>query len=93
MHFYTLIQIACLAMLYGVKSVREAALAFPFVLMFLVPIRSQLKRCFTDSELEAVRVTYNHAFKLKFTDINSILIAPLFSLFQLDGDPSTAKTK
>jgi len=54
MHLYTLIQLGCLAMLWGVKSVREAALAFPFVLMFLVPIRLQLKHLYNESELEAV---------------------------------------
>jgi len=54
MHMYTLIQFGCLGLLWGVKSIKDLALAFPFVLMFLVPIRIQLKRIFKESELEAV---------------------------------------
>ena len=54
MHTYTVIQLGCLAILYGVKSIKEAALAFPFILMLLIPIRQQLKRFFTPNELEAL---------------------------------------
>ncbi|CAL8069832.1 unnamed protein product [Orchesella dallaii] len=54
MHMYTLIQISCLALLWGVKSWKQISLAFPFFLILLVPIRIQLKRIFTESELEAL---------------------------------------
>jgi len=50
MHLYTLIQISCLALLWGVKSWKQISLAFPFFLILLVPIRIQLKRIFTESE-------------------------------------------
>lgn len=53
MHLYTLIQLLSLAVLWAVKST-AAALAFPFVLLLMVPIRSQLKCCFTLKELHAL---------------------------------------
>lgn len=54
MHLYTIIQISCLALLWGVKSWKQISLAFPFFLILLIPIRQQLKRIFTEKELEAV---------------------------------------
>jgi len=54
MHLYTLIQIGCLALLWAVKSIKQISLAFPFFLLLLVPIRLQLERFYTDSELQAV---------------------------------------
>lgn len=54
MHLYTIIQISCLAVLWGVKSWKQISLAFPFFLMLLIPTRMQLKRIFSESELEAV---------------------------------------
>ncbi|CAG7833126.1 unnamed protein product [Allacma fusca] len=54
MHMYTMIQLGCLGILWAVKSIRVAALAFPFILMLLVPIRIQLKHLFTSNELEAL---------------------------------------
>ncbi|XP_067140255.1 band 3 anion transport protein-like [Centruroides vittatus] len=53
MHLYTVIQLISLAVLWIVKST-AAALAFPFVLLMMVPIRSQLKCCFTVKELHAL---------------------------------------
>ncbi|XP_072047602.1 band 3 anion transport protein-like [Amphiura filiformis] len=53
MHMFTLIQLACVAMLWSVK-ISPAALAFPFFLIILVPIRGQLKRIFTQEELAAI---------------------------------------
>ncbi|ODN05154.1 Anion exchange protein 3 [Orchesella cincta] len=54
MHLYTTIQISCLALLWGVKSWKQISLAFPFFLILLVPIRMQLKRIFSESELDAL---------------------------------------
>ena len=51
---YTLIQIGLLAVLWGVKSIKQIALTFPFVLMMLIPIRLNLNRIFTENELDAV---------------------------------------
>ncbi|XP_022257034.1 anion exchange protein 3-like [Limulus polyphemus] len=53
MHTFTIIQIACLAVLWIVKST-DAALAFPFVLLMMIPVRFQLKCCFSEKELKAL---------------------------------------
>ncbi|XP_038047086.1 band 3 anion transport protein-like isoform X2 [Patiria miniata] len=53
MHLFTSIQLICLALLWVVKST-AAALAFPFFLIVLVPIRQLMKRLFSASELEAL---------------------------------------
>ena len=54
MHLYTLIQALCVGVLWGVKS-SAAALAFPFVLILLVPLRKfLLKYAFTTQELSEV---------------------------------------
>ena len=53
MHLFTVIQLLCVAMLWVVK-ISPAALAFPFFLIILMPIRGQLKRIFTEEELDAV---------------------------------------
>jgi hypothetical protein len=54
MHLWTIIQIACLALLWAVKSIKQISLAFPFFLLLLVPMRLQLERFYTESELQAV---------------------------------------
>ncbi|XP_071942745.1 band 3 anion transport protein-like isoform X2 [Antedon mediterranea] len=53
MHMYTFIQVVCLLMLWIIK-VTPAALAFPFFLILLVPVRSAVGRIFSPSELEAL---------------------------------------
>ncbi|XP_076345016.1 band 3 anion transport protein-like isoform X2 [Tachypleus tridentatus] len=53
MHMFTIIQIICLAVLWVVKST-EAEIAFPFILLMMVPVRLQLKKCFTEKELLAL---------------------------------------
>ncbi|CAG0879882.1 unnamed protein product [Darwinula stevensoni] len=53
MHMYTAIQILCLAVLWTVKST-QAALAFPFVLLLMIPIRKLLTKFFTPRELQAL---------------------------------------
>ncbi|KAL7010531.1 hypothetical protein ACKWTF_016934 [Chironomus riparius] len=53
MHVFTITQVLALALLWGVKS-SKFSLAFPFILMMMVPIRQQLERIFTPLELRAV---------------------------------------
>lgn len=56
MHLYTLIQILCLALLWLIKSVKAISIAFPLFFILLVPMRLQLTRFYSESELEAVRL-------------------------------------
>ncbi|XP_032665183.1 band 3 anion transport protein isoform X2 [Odontomachus brunneus] len=53
MHVFTLIQILCLAVLWIVKSTR-AALALPFFLILMIPLRAQMSHFFTVAELRAL---------------------------------------
>ncbi|XP_076623147.1 anion exchange protein Ae2 isoform X5 [Colletes latitarsis] len=53
MHLFTLIQILCLAILWTVKSTR-AALALPFFLILMIPLRAQMTHFFTAAELRAL---------------------------------------
>ncbi|XP_074047384.1 anion exchange protein 3 isoform X8 [Macrotis lagotis] len=54
MHLFTLIQLACIALLWLVKST-AASLAFPFLLLLTVPLRHcLLPRIFHDRELQAL---------------------------------------
>lgn len=53
MHIFTLIQILCLAILWIVKSTR-AALALPFFLILMIPLRGQMNHFFTAAELRAL---------------------------------------
>lgn len=54
MNAYTLVQLMCLAVLWVVKSTK-AALAFPFVLMLIIPMRLfVMPYLFTKQELAEV---------------------------------------
>ncbi|KAJ8019938.1 Anion exchange protein 2 [Holothuria leucospilota] len=53
MHFFTVLQLICLAILWVVKS-SAAALAFPFFLVLLVPVRKLLPKIFSKQELDAL---------------------------------------
>ncbi|KAG5314833.1 B3A2 protein, partial [Acromyrmex insinuator] len=53
MHIFTLIQILCLTVLWIVKSTR-AALALPFFLILMIPLRAQMSYFFTTAELRAL---------------------------------------
>lgn len=52
-HIFTMIQILCLTTLWIVKST-DAALALPFFLILMVPLRSQMIHFFTATELRAL---------------------------------------
>ncbi|XP_058801506.1 band 3 anion transport protein isoform X2 [Phymastichus coffea] len=53
MHLFTLIQISCLAILWTVKSTK-AALALPFFLILMIPLRAQMRHFFSLAELRAL---------------------------------------
>ncbi|XP_033222388.1 band 3 anion transport protein isoform X2 [Belonocnema kinseyi] len=53
MHIFTTIQITCLAILWIVKDSR-AALALPFFLILMIPLRAQMTHFFTATELRAL---------------------------------------
>ena len=53
MHAYTVVQLVGLGILWLVKD-SPAALAFPFFVVLMVPLRMTLKFFFTPEELEAV---------------------------------------
>ncbi|XP_054277122.1 band 3 anion transport protein isoform X2 [Macrosteles quadrilineatus] len=53
MHLFTLIQLACLAGLWVIKS-SPLSLAFPFFIILIVPLRAQFRYLFTEQELKAL---------------------------------------
>ncbi|XP_001601955.2 band 3 anion transport protein isoform X3 [Nasonia vitripennis] len=53
MHIFTLVQITCLAVLWTVKSTK-AALALPFFLILMIPLRAQMTHFFSPAELRAL---------------------------------------
>ncbi|CAE7715088.1 Slc4a8 [Symbiodinium pilosum] len=50
-HLYTFIQFICLAILYGLKEIKETAVVFPFFMASLAVIRKFLRWIFTAEEL------------------------------------------
>ncbi len=59
MHLFTGIQVVALAILWAVKST-AASLAFPFLLILLIPVRKfLLPKIFSQEELKAVSWTDN----------------------------------
>lgn len=60
MHLFTFIQLLAIAALWAIKST-QAALAFPFILILLVPVRLVLlKYMFTEKELSVVSIHLMH---------------------------------
>lgn len=53
MHVFTLIQVIALAILWIIKS-SSFSLAFPFVLIMMVPLRQKMVAIFSERELDAV---------------------------------------
>jgi len=51
MHAYTLLQTVCLAILYGLKEVKQTAVVFPFFMASLMVIRKGFKYIFTEDDL------------------------------------------
>lgn len=76
MHLFTTVQVLALALLWAVKS-SPFSLAFPFILMMMVPIRKQLENFFTPLELRAV------SFNIFLTNIKMIFMS---HSKQIDGN-------
>jgi hypothetical protein len=51
LHLFTFIQFFCLAILYGLKALKQTAMVFPFFIAFLVFVRKGLGKIFTKKEL------------------------------------------
>eukprot|EP00434_Breviolum_minutum_P041175 symbB.v1.2.036624.t2/scaffold5204.1/size38591/3 len=51
-HLYTFVQMICLAILYGLKEIKETSVVFPFFMASLAIIRKALKFMFTPEELQ-----------------------------------------
>ncbi|CAJ1439523.1 unnamed protein product [Effrenium voratum] len=51
-HLYTFVQVVCLAILYGLKAIKETSVVFPFFMASLAIIRKALKYMFTAEELQ-----------------------------------------
>ena len=51
-HLYTLVQVVCLGILYGLKAIKETSVVFPFFMASLAIIRKALKCMFTEEELK-----------------------------------------
>jgi len=54
LHLFTLIQFVCLAILYGLKAVKQTAMVFPFFIALLIFVRKGLSRVFTEAELSVL---------------------------------------
>jgi hypothetical protein len=54
LHYFTIIQFTCLAILYGLKSLKQTAMVFPFFIAALVFVRKGLSRVFTKKELRVL---------------------------------------
>ncbi|CAE6945319.1 Slc4a1 [Symbiodinium sp. CCMP2592] len=51
-HLYTFVQFICLAILYGLKEIKETAVVFPFFMASLAIIRKAMRWMFTEEELK-----------------------------------------
>ncbi|CAE7529263.1 SLC4A4 [Symbiodinium necroappetens] len=51
-HLYTLVQVVCLGILYGLKAIKETSVVFPFFMASLAIIRKGMRFMFTEEELK-----------------------------------------
>jgi len=51
-HLYTFVQVVCLAILYGLKAIKETSVVFPFFMASLAIIRKAMRFIFTQEELQ-----------------------------------------
>ncbi|CAJ1393605.1 unnamed protein product [Effrenium voratum] len=51
-HLYTFVQVICLAILYGLKAIKETSVVFPFFMASLAIIRKAMVYLFTAEELQ-----------------------------------------
>ena len=82
MHLFTMIQLFCFALLWAIKS-SVAAIALPFVLLMMLPLRSQLTLIFTNDELKSVSIEFG-AKRASFIWANR-------TFFQLDSAETEVK--
>ncbi|OLQ10590.1 Sodium-driven chloride bicarbonate exchanger [Symbiodinium microadriaticum] len=51
-HLYTVVQVVCLGILYGLKAIKETSVVFPFFMASLAIIRKAMRFMFTEDELK-----------------------------------------
>ena len=51
-HKFTLFQIACLVVLWVVKSIKATSITFPIMLVVMVAVRKLMERCFSEKDLK-----------------------------------------
>ncbi|CAD6186167.1 unnamed protein product [Caenorhabditis auriculariae] len=51
-HLFTAFQVGCLALLWGIKSVKSTSILFPIMLVVMVAIRKAMEKFFTSSDLK-----------------------------------------
>ncbi|KAI1710224.1 HCO3- transporter family domain-containing protein [Ditylenchus destructor] len=51
-HRFTMCQVACLAVLWIVKSIKKTSIAFPIMLVVMVAVRKLMEKIFTEKELK-----------------------------------------
>ncbi|CAE7741489.1 SLC4A4 [Symbiodinium sp. CCMP2456] len=51
-HLYTLVQVICLGILYGLKAIKETSVVFPFFMASLAIVRKGMRFMFTEEELK-----------------------------------------
>ena len=51
-YLYTLVQVVCLVILYGLKAIKETSVVFPFFMASLAIVRKGMRYMFTDEELK-----------------------------------------
>ncbi|KAL3102970.1 hypothetical protein niasHT_025878 [Heterodera trifolii] len=51
-HKFTLFQVACLAILWTVKSIKSTSIAFPVMLVVMLAVRKAMERCFSEKDLK-----------------------------------------
>ena len=52
MHLYTVVQVICLGILYGIQAVKETSVVFPLFVASLAIIRKAMRFMFTEDELK-----------------------------------------
>ena len=97
MHFFTIVQFCGLALLWGVKSWKDIALAFPFFVLLMVPLRMTLPYLpwifkFTQAELDAVSSFFFKSYVLMFLILRILIriklngeVCELSEIFLLHG--------
>ena len=85
MHVYTFVQIIGLAVLYIVSYFKSIALAFPFFVLLMLPLRLSLNRLpkFSMAKKKFVGTVYNDAE----LEAVSIRYLPNFFCFSCNGNP------